>query len=108
VEPDRFDDVSYRIVQHPDAEPPRPPGRRRKALVAAGLAAVSAGALAAGASALGGGETRAPAPARAPGAQEGWTSYAPLNARDGHRGLCHRGEGHTRSDPRSTATGPRT
>jgi hypothetical protein len=107
VDPDRFGDVSSRFLEHPDAQPPRPPRRRRRALAAIGVAAVSAGALAAGASALGGGEGAAPPAKRAvPGTEGGWTAYAPLNAHRAGHGPCHHGQ--DRSSPSSAATGPRT
>jgi hypothetical protein len=108
MEPDSFDDVSYRFLEHPDEEPPRPPRRRRRMLAAAGLAVLSAGALAAGASALGGGEARDAAPARSHDFPAGWTSYAPLKAHGGHSGLCHRPEGRFRPEGGATASGPRT
>jgi hypothetical protein len=53
VEPDRFDDVEFRVMERPDP-PRRPPRVRRWALALAG-GVLAAGALAAGASALGGG-----------------------------------------------------
>jgi hypothetical protein len=53
MEPDRFDDVEFRVLESPEP-PPRPPRRRRHGrwAFAMGVAAVTAGALAAGASAL--------------------------------------------------------
>jgi hypothetical protein len=53
MEPDRFDDVEFRVLESPEP-PPRPPRRRRHGrwVFAMGVAAVTAGALAAGASAL--------------------------------------------------------
>ena len=67
VEPERFDDVAFRVVEHPD--PPRRPPRIRRGVLAVGAGLLAAGALAAGASALGGGEEqqardRAPAEPR--------------------------------------------
>ena len=56
MEPDRFDDVAYRIVEDP-APPRRPPRGRRWALVLVASLLVT-GALAGGASALGGGGER--------------------------------------------------
>ena len=58
VEPDRFDDVAFRIVESP--EPPRRPPRGRRWLLGLAAGLVTTGALAAGASALGGGEEAAP------------------------------------------------
>jgi hypothetical protein len=54
VEPERFDDVEFRVVEGPD--PPRRPPRIRRGVLALGAGLLAAGALAAGASALGGGE----------------------------------------------------
>jgi hypothetical protein len=52
MEPDRFDDVAFRILESPEP-PPRHPRRRHRRWVLALLASVvTAGALAAGASAL--------------------------------------------------------
>lgn len=56
VEPDRFDDVEFRVVERPD--PPRRPPRIRRWVLALAGGVLAAGALAAGASALGGGEDR--------------------------------------------------
>jgi hypothetical protein len=60
MEPDRFDDVAFRILETPEP-PPRPPRRRRRWAFALGATVLAAGALAAGASALTGGEKAAPA-----------------------------------------------
>ena len=54
MEPERFDDVAFRIVETP--EPPRRPPRGRRWLLALAAAFLTTGALAAGASALGGGD----------------------------------------------------
>ena len=53
MEPDRFDDVEFRVLESPEP-PPRPPRRRRHRRMgfALGVSLVTAGALAAGASAL--------------------------------------------------------
>jgi hypothetical protein len=50
--PDRFDDVDFRFLEHPDtAEPPRrSPGRRPRRRFVAAVAVLAAGALTAGAS----------------------------------------------------------
>jgi hypothetical protein len=56
VERDRFDDVEFRVMEHPD--PPRRPPRKRRWVLAVAGGVLAAGALAAGASALGGGEDR--------------------------------------------------
>ena len=58
MEPDRFDDVAFRIVESP--EPPRRPPRGRRWMLALAAAFLTTGALAAGASALGGGEESQP------------------------------------------------
>ena len=51
MEPDRFDDVEYHVLEEP--EPPRrEPRRRRRLAVVAATALFAAGGLAAGASAL--------------------------------------------------------
>jgi hypothetical protein len=57
MEPERFDDVAFRIIDGPERRPPR---RRRWAVALAGTVLVT-GALAAGASALTGGDEAAPA-----------------------------------------------
>ena len=55
MEPDRFDDVEFRVLESPEPAP-RPPRRRRRRhgrwAFAMAVAAVTMGALAAGASAL--------------------------------------------------------
>jgi hypothetical protein len=56
MEPDRFDDVEFRVLESPEP-PPRPPRRRRRRrhgrlAIALTLTAFTAGALAAGASAF--------------------------------------------------------
>ena len=56
MEPDRFDDVEFRVVERPD--PPRRPPRIRRGALALGAGLLAAGALAAGASALSGGENQ--------------------------------------------------
>jgi hypothetical protein len=64
VEPERFDDVAFRMVESP--EPPRRPPRGRRWVLALVACVLTTGALAAGASALTGGDDdqRATAPAK--------------------------------------------
>jgi hypothetical protein len=53
MEPDRFDDVEFRVLESPEPPPqPRRPRRRHRWAVALMLTAFTAGALAAGASAF--------------------------------------------------------
>jgi hypothetical protein len=61
VEPDRFEDVAFRMLEQP--EPPRRRPRLRRWMLGGVAAAMAAGALAAGASALTSGD---PAPTPAP------------------------------------------
>jgi hypothetical protein len=76
MEPDRFDDVEFRVLESPEP-PPRPPRRRRRRLgFALGVSLVTAGALAAGASAL---TDSAQAPATKKPVAKGWTSYGPTD-----------------------------
>jgi hypothetical protein len=56
MEPERFDDVAFRIIDGPEQRPPR----RRRWLVALAGSVLAAGALAAGASALTSGDEAAP------------------------------------------------
>jgi hypothetical protein len=56
VEPDRFDDVAFRIVEDP--LPPRRPPRGRRWALALVASLLVTGALAGGASALGGDDAR--------------------------------------------------
>jgi hypothetical protein len=106
MEPDRFDDVAYRILEDPSApeQAERPPRRRRRAVIAFGVAAASAGVLAAGASALGGGEAASTrGSGGAPVGGDGWTSYAPLK----HHGFeCH-ADGSARKRGETSAAVPR-
>jgi hypothetical protein len=91
MEPDRFDDVEFRVLESPEP-PPRPPRRRRRhgrMAVALAVSGVTALALAAGASAL---TDRAEAPTKKSGltrSQESATGFT--------RHECHRGKfGHRR------------
>jgi hypothetical protein len=89
MEPDRFDDVEFRILEGPEP-PPRPPRRprrrRRRSVFAIAVTALTAGALAASASAL---TDRAEAPASkklSRGQERAWSELG--------RHECHRGKGH--------------
>ena len=92
MEPDRFDDVEFRVLESPEP-PPRPPRRRRRHgrwAIAAAVSVVTAGALAAGASAL---TDKAEAPTKAPGL----TRSQERGAQGFTRHECHRGKlGHRR------------
>jgi hypothetical protein len=57
MEPDRFEDVAFRMIEEPDQRPPR---HRRRWVAALAGSVLAAGALAAGASALTGGDEAAP------------------------------------------------
>jgi hypothetical protein len=71
VGPDRFDDVEYTVIEHP--EPPRRP-RLQRWMLAPLASILIIGSLAAGASAV---TSDGAAPSLAP-KDEGWTRYAPL------------------------------
>jgi hypothetical protein len=93
MEPDRFDDVEFRVLESPEP-PPRPPRRRRHGrwAIAAAVSVVTAGALAAAASAL---TDKAEAPTKQPGLTRsqgngGWSKFG--------RHECHRGKFGHRSD----------
>ena len=95
MEPDRFDDVEFRVLESPEP-PPRPPRSRRRRhgrwAIAAAVSVVTAGALAAGASAL---TDKAEAPTKKQGltrSQENraWSQLG--------RHECHRGKFGHRSD----------
>ena len=96
MEPDRFDDVEFRVLESPEPQR-RPPRRRRRRhgrwAIALAVSGVTALALAAGASAL---TDRAEAPTAKPGQARSlhngaWKSFS--------RHDCHRGEGrHTFDD----------
>jgi hypothetical protein len=60
VEPDRFDDVEFRILESPEP-PPRRPRRHRRWALALVVSGLMVGGLAAGASALTAGGEKAPA-----------------------------------------------
>jgi hypothetical protein len=79
MEPNRFDDVEFRIMEEPEPAPRRV-FRLGHATLAAIAALALAGSLAAGASAL---TSTAEAPTR----------HVAKPAMLGHHGPCHRGEG---------------
>ena len=84
MEPERFDDVAFRIVEGP--EPPRRPPRVRRWVLVAGACVLTTGALAAGASALTGGgdeQARKAAPPK-PRTNVTYTERGTPFARDGH------------------------
>ena len=98
MEPDRFDDVAFRIVESP--EPPRRPPRGPRWVLGIVAGLLAAGALAAGASALtSGGEEQAAPPPKQRTTERGVV----LIKKDGH--LCrkddraHRRQGRS-SEPR--------
>jgi hypothetical protein len=94
VEPDRFDDVAFRMLEGP--EPPRrPPRRRRRWLLGAAAAFLMTGALAAGASALTGGDDDASVTAAPkPRTNISYTANGVPYARDGAG--CRAGKHHAR------------
>lgn len=90
MEPERFEDVTFRIVEGP--EPPRRPPRGRRWVVAMVVCLLTAGGLAAGASAVTGGgddQARDPAPPK-PRTNIGYTERGTPFARDGRE--CRAGE----------------
>src|SRR4051812_29361874 len=95
MEPDRFDDVSARILE--DSPPPsRPPRRRRRWLLATVISLLAAGGLAAGASALTSGS--APAAPAAPAKAEPVISHTASGVPVAHDGAtCHAGRGRQES-----------
>jgi anti-sigma factor RsiW len=96
VEPERFDDVEFRILESPEPRPRRPRRRRRWALALV-ISGLMVGGLAAGASALtGGSDEKAPAatPRQFHGAESGVTF-----TRQGKP--CHHGGGHRAPAPSS-------
>jgi hypothetical protein len=84
MEPGRFDDVEFRIVDEPsDPRPPRRPWRIGHTALAVIAAVVLTGTLAAGASAL---TSTAQAPTRnAAKVERSWSRLY-------HQGGCHRGD----------------
>jgi hypothetical protein len=88
VEPDRFDDVEFRILESPEP-PPRRPRRRRRWALALVVSGLMVGGLAAGASALTGG-SHEKAPTATPRLSRSAESGVTFTRRD-HP--CHRGEG---------------
>jgi hypothetical protein len=92
MEPDRFDDVGFRILESPEP-PPRPPRRRSRWALAAVAAVLTAGALAAGASALTD-DAKAPTVAKP---RLSHTAEGIPFVRDGHP--CKAGEGHRNRAP---------
>jgi hypothetical protein len=101
MEPDRFDDVAFRIVESTDEQPPDDvPRRRRRWLAAIAASALAAGALAAGASALtGSGEDAARSTAPKPRPQVSHTAGGVPFVRDGR--MCRRGHAKRQSASRS-------
>ena len=81
MEPERFEDVAFRIIDGPERRPPR---RRHRWVLALAASLLTAGALAAGASALTGGDEAAP-PAK-PKSEQGRGDW--MGGR--HHG-CHHG-----------------
>jgi hypothetical protein len=111
VEPDRFDDVEFRVLEEPD--PPRPPHiarrRRRRVVMAAALSVTAAGCLAAGASALTGPDEQSTRTVPVGAPKKGITYNAdgvPM-FRSGHE--CHAGKGGDSRKRRDagSADGPR-
>ena len=101
MEPERFDDVAYRMLESP--EPPRRPPRRRRWALAGAACLLATGALAAGASALGGGEdeqARESAPPK-PRTNVTYTDRGTPFARDGRDCEARKRDGHRgkRSSP---------
>jgi hypothetical protein len=93
MEPDRFDDVAFRMIEEPEP-PARPPRRRRRWVLASVATVVAAGALAAGASALAGsGDEPARAPAKVSTDGDGIPMYRHHD--------CHRGDHMNRRDAAS-------
>ena len=85
MEPDRFDDVAFRMIEEPAPIPARARLRRRVALVLTS-AIVAAGGMAAGADALTGSGEEGSRPA----AKSSFISHGA----DGRRGDCPAGKGH--------------
>jgi hypothetical protein len=87
MEPGRFDDVEFRIVEEPDPQVPRRPRRIGHAMIAGVAAVALMGSLAAGASAL---TSTAQAPTRPAHGTSAPNWHHGYGKRDG---VCHRGEG---------------
>jgi hypothetical protein len=92
MEPDRFDDVAFRILESPEP-PPRPPRRRRRWALALVASALTAGALAAGASALTD-DAKAPTVAKPRLSRSAESSAGFTRSGD----PCHAGMGHRAPD----------
>jgi len=91
VEPERFDDVAFRIVEGP--EPPRRPPRGPRWVLGIFAGLLAAGALAAGASALtSGGEEQA---RTTPPPKPRTTESGVVMVKDGH--LCRKDEAERRA-----------
>jgi hypothetical protein len=88
---DRFDDVPVVASVDESPPPPRVPRGVRRAFTVAVASVVVASALAGAAVGLADEKAEPAKPVAVNGANEGWTSYAPL----GH--VCHRGERQNRS-----------
>jgi hypothetical protein len=89
MEPDRFDDVAFRMIEEP--EPPKP-GPRRRAVVATAASLALVGMLAAGAPALGLSVQDEAAKEKAAATVKRHS----VHSYDGVR-PCRKGEGHKRS-----------
>ena len=100
MDPDRFDDVAFELVEDP-APPPRRPNRPRRAALALIAAAAVAGGVAGAASATD--EPAAPA-ATTHRPQVTHTRSGVPTVRNEHE--CHAGRGHRR-DGASGSAGPR-
>lgn len=93
MEPERFDDVAFRIVEGP--EPPRRPPRGPRWVLGIFAGLLAAGALAAGASALtSGGDEQA----RTTPAKPRTTESGAVFVKDGH--LCRKDEAAARAHKR--------
>jgi hypothetical protein len=88
VEPERLDDVAFRIVERP--EPPRRPPRGPRWALAIVACLLTTGALAAGASALTGGEDEPGRATAKPRPQVSYTAGGVPFVRDGAE--CRAGE----------------
>jgi hypothetical protein len=97
MEPDRFDDVAFRILEGP--EPPRRPPRGPRWVLGIFAGLLAAGALAAGASALtsGGDEQARTTPSKPRATERG---VVLIKKDDGH--LCRKGDRAHRRQGRSS------